>query len=58
MRLPPYYTAFCVIVLVVFAYAKFEGRALTGSSFATSGGATRNSDGSFSYVGTSSSYHK
>lgn len=57
MRLPPLYTAFCVIVLAVFSYAKFEGLALGGSSFGVNG-ATRNADGSFSYTGTSNGYHK
>jgi hypothetical protein len=34
MKLPPFYTLFCVVVLGVFGYAKYEGLALFGSGSA------------------------
>jgi hypothetical protein len=61
MRLPPFYTLFCVLVLALFAYTKYQGWALSDSGTTARGGSsgTSSSSGSaFHYVGTASSYHK
>ena len=45
MKLPPFYTLFCLAVLGVFTYAKYEGLMLFGSGRAatTQGGGTHSS---------------
>jgi len=38
MRIPPFYSVFCLLVLSAFIYAKVEGLALFGASNASASG--------------------
>jgi hypothetical protein len=58
MRLPPFYTLFCVLVLGLFAYTKYQGWALSDSGTSARGSSSGSSGSAFHYVGTASSYHK
>ena len=59
MRATLLYALFCVLVLGGFGYAKYQGLAAFGDDLPEGGGrATRNSDGSFTYIGTSGGSHK
>jgi hypothetical protein len=54
MRLPVAYIAFGLVVLGVFSYAKYRGLSLADGGATGRGGHSHG----FSYVGTSSGYHK
>ena len=61
MQVPPLYTVFCLIVLGYFTVSKVEGWAMAGPGPGGSRGSSSGSSGSssgFSYLGTSSGYHK
>jgi hypothetical protein len=51
MKIPPIYTAFCVLILGAFVYLKFQGQELFGSSPADAHG-TGGSHYSGVYVGS------
>ncbi len=47
MKLPPFYTLFCLAVLGTFIYAKYQGLALFGSGVASGTSSGSHSTGVF-----------
>jgi len=52
MRIPPIYTAFCLLVLSSFVYLKYQGQELFGASDAAARGTGGSSHGTGAFVGS------